>query len=200
MASRGSPHASLFDPARLAELSAHFEEWFRARAPEAHGLFAAYRACKGHGMAPAAVSDALLAAAPHVGAYVAELFGITAEADAFAKDVRERDPIWRFKREFAKKRVLKADAGKAWVALGRDRRVRSRRRARRLHRGAAVLREGRARRRGARGRARDDAGVRGRRDSPGRRRRRGAPSGRPSSACARRTSARRSLAWSRARA
>ena len=69
-------------------------------------------------MAPVAVSDALLAAAPHVGAYVAELFGITAEADAFAKDVRERDPIWRFKREFAKKRVLKADAGKAWVASG----------------------------------------------------------------------------------
>jgi NADPH-dependent glutamate synthase beta subunit-like oxidoreductase/NAD(P)H-flavin reductase len=109
---------SLFEPAKLAELSAHFERWFSSRAPEAHATFAAYRACKGEGMAATAVSTALLAAAPHVGAFVAELFGVTAEADAFARDVRERDPIWRFKRDFAKKRVLKADAGKGWAATG----------------------------------------------------------------------------------
>ena len=110
---------ALFDPARLADLSAHFDGWFASRAPEAHTLFAAYRACKGAGMSPVAVSTALLAAAPHVGAFVADLFGVTPETDAFAKDVRDRDPIWRFKRDFAKKRVLKADAGKAWAASGR---------------------------------------------------------------------------------
>jgi NADPH-dependent glutamate synthase beta subunit-like oxidoreductase/NAD(P)H-flavin reductase len=114
----GFTYAGLFDPARLADLSQHFETWFATRAPEAHAIFAAYRACKGEGMAPTAVSTALLAAAPHVGAYVAELFGVVPEVEAFAQDVRERDPIWRFKRDFAKKRVLKADAGKAWRATG----------------------------------------------------------------------------------
>jgi NADPH-dependent glutamate synthase beta subunit-like oxidoreductase/NAD(P)H-flavin reductase len=114
----GFTYASLFDPRRLGELSAHFEAWFAQRSPEAHATFAAYRACKGAGMAPTAISAALLAAAPYVGTYVAELFGVSPEADAFARDVRERDPIWRFKRDFAKKRVLKADAGKAWGASG----------------------------------------------------------------------------------
>ncbi len=109
---------SLFDPARLASLSADFDAWFARRAPEAHATFAAYRACKGEGMTPPAVSDALLAAGPHVGAFVAELFGVAAEADAFAHEVRERDPLWQFKREFVKKRVLKADAGQAWSKRG----------------------------------------------------------------------------------
>jgi len=114
----GFTYDRLFDPRGLAELSAHFDGWFKERAPEAHARFSAYRACKGEGMAATEVSASLLAAAPHVGAYVALLFGVTAETDAFAKDVRERDPIWRFRRDFAKKRVLKADAGRAWAASG----------------------------------------------------------------------------------
>ena len=109
---------ALFDPLRLAELSVAFDGWFREGSPVAYAAFDAYRKCKGEGMAPTEVSSALLAAAPHVGAFVAEHFGVTAEAEAFAHDVRERDPIWRFKRDFAKKRVLKAEAGKAWRALG----------------------------------------------------------------------------------
>ncbi len=114
----GFEYRDLFDPTRLGDLAKTFDAWFLARAPEAHAVFASYKACGGEGMAPTAVSAALLAAAPHVGRFVAELFGVTEETDAFAKDVRERDPIWRFKRDFAKKRVLKADAGKAFAGKG----------------------------------------------------------------------------------
>ncbi len=43
-----------------------------------------------------------------------ELFKIEPQLDAFRADVKSRDPLWRFKREFAKKRILRADAGRAW--------------------------------------------------------------------------------------
>jgi NADPH-dependent glutamate synthase beta subunit-like oxidoreductase/NAD(P)H-flavin reductase len=111
----GFSYADLFVPERLAELTATFDGWFRARDPEAHALFEVYRACRGEGMKPEAVSDALLVAAPHVSAFVQMLFGVEREATAFAEQVRTRDPLWLFKKEFAKKRLFKASAGKAWT-------------------------------------------------------------------------------------
>src|ERR1700683_1261647 len=110
----GFSFGDLFDPSRLADLHAEFEAWFAARAPGDHARFAAYRACKGVGMTPEAVSRALLVAAPHVSAFVGKLFGVEAELDTLRTEVHDRDPLWRFKRDFAKKRVLRADAGKAW--------------------------------------------------------------------------------------
>ena len=110
----GFSFGDLFEPARLAELHAEFESWFAARAPADHARFAAYRACKGVGMAPEAVSEALLGAAPHVSAFVGRLFGVERELDALRTEVHDRDPLWRFKRDFAKKRVLRPEAGKGW--------------------------------------------------------------------------------------
>jgi NADPH-dependent glutamate synthase beta subunit-like oxidoreductase/NAD(P)H-flavin reductase len=110
----GFSFGDLFEPSRLADLSGEFEAWFAARAPGDHERFAAYRACRGAGMSPEAVSEALLAAAPHVSAFVGKLFGVEAELDTLRTEVHDRDPLWRFKRDFAKKRVLRADAGKAW--------------------------------------------------------------------------------------
>ncbi|MGO9712893.1 MAG: FAD-dependent oxidoreductase [Polyangiaceae bacterium] len=110
----GFSFGDLFEPSRLADLHGEFESWFAAHAPADHARFAAYRACKGVGMTPEAVSEALLGAAPHVSAFVGRLFGVERELDALRKDVHDRDPLWRFKRDFAKKRVLRADAGKAW--------------------------------------------------------------------------------------
>jgi hypothetical protein len=112
----GFSFGDLFDAERLAALHGEFEAWFRARAPEDHARFDAYRACKGAGMTPEAVSEALLAAAPHVSAFVGKLFDVEAEMEALRGHVHDRDPLWRFKRDFAKKRVLRPDAGKAWRA------------------------------------------------------------------------------------
>jgi NADPH-dependent glutamate synthase beta subunit-like oxidoreductase/NAD(P)H-flavin reductase len=112
----GFTFADLFVPQRLAALHAEFDGWFKARAPEDYARFDAYRACKGEGMEPQAVSEALLAATPHVSAFVGKLFGVEKELDALRIEVHDREPLWRFKRDFAKKRVLRADAGKAWHA------------------------------------------------------------------------------------
>jgi NADPH-dependent glutamate synthase beta subunit-like oxidoreductase/NAD(P)H-flavin reductase len=110
----GFSFGDLFAPARLADLHAEFEAWFVARAPADHARFAAYRECKGVGMTPEAVSEALLAAAPHVSAFVGKLFAVEHEVDVLRTEVHDRDPLWRFKRDFAKKRVLRPEAGKGW--------------------------------------------------------------------------------------
>ena len=116
----GYSFEDLFDPSRLTALAGDFDAFFKASSSESFEKFAAYRACKGAGMAPEAISDALLVAAPWVSAFVARLFKVEAELSVFTREVSERDPLWRFKKEFAKKRVLKADAGKSWRAGGRS--------------------------------------------------------------------------------
>ncbi|HEY1693715.1 MAG TPA: FAD-dependent oxidoreductase [Polyangiaceae bacterium] len=111
----GFTYADLHDPLRLAELAGLFDRWFSAESSEHHARFEAYRACKGEGMSPTAVSEALLAAAPYVGHFVAKVFGIEKEAQQFRDMVRRNDPLWRFKKDFAKKRLLRDGAGKGWT-------------------------------------------------------------------------------------
>src|SRR5579859_4776760 len=110
----GFRYADLHDPAKLAELTALFDRFFAAESPEMHARFEAYRVSKGEGMTPLARSEALLAAAPYVGAFVAKLFGVEKEAQNFQQLVRRNDPLWRFKKDFVKKRLLRDGAGKSW--------------------------------------------------------------------------------------
>ncbi len=116
----GFTYADLYDPARLHDLLGEFDRWFSAEGPEHHARFAAYRDCLGEGMTDLARSEALLAAAPYVGRFVGRVFGVEAELDHFREMVRSDDPLWRFRKDFAKKRVLREGAGKAWT-LGLDR-------------------------------------------------------------------------------
>ncbi|MGH7436065.1 MAG: hypothetical protein ACRENE_10365, partial [Polyangiaceae bacterium] len=108
-------YADLYEPARLADLARAFDRWFAAASPEHFAQFDAYRACKGEGMPAPKQSEALLVAAPFVGRFIGKLFRIEAELEAFRDSVRKDDPLWRFRKEFAKKRVLKPDAGKTWT-------------------------------------------------------------------------------------
>ncbi len=112
--------ADLFDPPKLAALHADFDRWFLATAPDAHARFASYAACKGKGMTNEAISEALLAAAPFVSQFTGRLFGVEAQLEALRAGVMDREPLWRFKRDFGKKRVLRDGAGKAWRDAGRD--------------------------------------------------------------------------------
>jgi NADPH-dependent glutamate synthase beta subunit-like oxidoreductase/NAD(P)H-flavin reductase len=115
----GFTYAHLYDPARLQDLLGEFDRWFAAESPDHHARFEAYRSCLGEGMTDLAQSEAILAAAPYVGRFVGRLFGVEAELDHFRDMVRRDDPLWRFKKDFAKKRVLREGAGKAWI-LGPD--------------------------------------------------------------------------------
>ena len=67
-----------------------------------------------------------MAISPYVSRFVGRLFKVEKEIAELATEVGERDPLWAFKSDFAKKRVLKDSAGKAWkgtfaeAGCGRD--------------------------------------------------------------------------------
>ena len=102
----GFSYPDLFNPARLTELTQRFFVFFKEEDAEAYARFEAYRASGGEGMKPEAVSDVLLGAAPYLSRFVARLFGVEREAERLMVDVRERDPLWLFKKEFSKKRLF----------------------------------------------------------------------------------------------
>jgi len=110
----GFTYADLYDPARLRDLLAVFDRFFADASPERFAQFEAYRACQGQGMTALQQSEALLAAAPLVGRFVGTLFAVESDLDRLRNDVRQNDPLWRFRKDFVKKRVLRPDAGKAW--------------------------------------------------------------------------------------
>jgi NADPH-dependent glutamate synthase beta subunit-like oxidoreductase/NAD(P)H-flavin reductase len=111
----GFTYPDLYDAGRLADLTRAFHAYVREASPAAHEALAALAAGGGQLATPQATSEALLAAAPHVSAFVAKLFRVEAEHEALGASLRAHDPVWVFKREFVKKRVLKADAGPGWA-------------------------------------------------------------------------------------
>jgi hypothetical protein len=110
----GFTYPDLFDPARLAELTDRFDAYFLGADADAFARFAAYRKTGGQGVKPEEVSEVLLAVAPHVSRFVARLFLVEAETGTRIREAKERSSLWHFKKEFVKKRLFKATAGKAW--------------------------------------------------------------------------------------
>lgn len=111
----GFVYEDLYDPLKLAALSAEFDRFFESRDGEAYARFDQYRAHAGEGMSPQEISNVLLATAPHVSAFVAKLFCVEEATAALREKILADDPVWKFKKEFTKKRVFKADAGKAFA-------------------------------------------------------------------------------------
>lgn len=110
----GFRYSDLFVPERLKDLYDAFCTELAQKSPDAWRTYEAYRAVKGAGMKAEDVSSAILATAPFVSAFVGRLFGVEKELAELASEVRDRTPLWKFKADFAKKRVLKDSAGKAW--------------------------------------------------------------------------------------
>ena len=99
----GFSYEDLYEPSKLEELHRVFEQGLARESPAAFELFRTYRTSRGDGLSPRERSEALLAVAPHVGRFVARLFGVDVHLGAFRDRVRASDPVWRFRREFAKK-------------------------------------------------------------------------------------------------
>ncbi len=99
------PFADLFDPARLRDLHA---DWEATLARSDAALYARYLAARGGAaLAPEASSELLVALAPHVGEFVARLFGVTAERETARAHHRAELILFRFKDEFVKRRASK---------------------------------------------------------------------------------------------
>ncbi len=103
----GFEYADLFDPKRLQDLLAVFDDYVRPRDPDLFVEFERYRTRAGQGMSPEAISDLLVRMAPFVGEFVARLFGIGGERERHIDHIRrEMDTVFAFRREV----VMKCDA------------------------------------------------------------------------------------------
>ncbi len=103
----GFDYADLYDPKRLQDLLAVFDDYVRPRDPDLFVDYERYRADRGQGMSPEAVSDLLVRMAPVLGEFLARLFGISAEHERqIAAIGREMDTLFAFRRDI----VLKCDA------------------------------------------------------------------------------------------
>ncbi len=103
----GYSYADLYVPSRLAELLESFEATVESDDAALFAQWRAYRDRRGAGLAPEAVSALLVRMAPHVGAFVARLFGVGPDRERQRAAIREEmDTVFVFRAEV----VMKAGA------------------------------------------------------------------------------------------
>jgi NADPH-dependent glutamate synthase beta subunit-like oxidoreductase/NAD(P)H-flavin reductase len=96
----GYTYADLYNAARLHDLTAAFDAEVKAAHPELFAEFEQYRACRGEGMKPEAVSGLLVRMAPEVGGFVARLFGVEDQRAAQIAAIRaDFDSVFAYKNE-----------------------------------------------------------------------------------------------------
>ena len=101
----GYSFQDLFEPRRLAQLTELFEDQIRASDPELHGRYSEYAAGRAPGSV--ALSALLTDLGPHVGSFLARIFGVDAEYAAMKLRSSADAVIFSVKKDFFVRRVLK---------------------------------------------------------------------------------------------
>src|SRR4029453_17722974 len=111
----GYTFADLRDPERLSSLYERFCEEVEAADPVFWREWDAYRRDPDAPRPPLALSNLLVAMAPHVSRFVKRLFDVDAPASAIAQATRDQDDLFRFKVDFVRRRALPLLKGGAHV-------------------------------------------------------------------------------------
>ena len=102
----GFTYPDLYKPERLKELLDVFDCEIAAANPE---LFAAWDDYRNHPEKPRSepeISALLVTMAEHVSRFLTKFFGITAAVDALAAKTADQNPVFRFKIDFVRRRVI----------------------------------------------------------------------------------------------
>src|SRR4051812_5948672 len=102
----GYSFADLHDPERLSSLYDRFCEEAQASDPAVWREWDLYRRTPDAPRPPIALSNLLIAMAPHVSRFVTRLFDVGAPASAIAEATRAQDDLFRFKVDFVRRRAL----------------------------------------------------------------------------------------------
>src|SRR5688572_15014000 len=108
----GLAFADLYRRPGLQRIDAAFDAHVREADEALHARYSAARAAPG-ALAYKDEAELLIALAPHLDRFVAELFGIEAEWDRLVGAHHELEPLFRVKRKFVQRRAMlkiKADA------------------------------------------------------------------------------------------
>src|SRR2546425_5897191 len=111
----GYSFADLHEPERLSSLYERFCEEVQASDPALWREWDAYRQAPGAPRPPIALSNLLIAMAPHVSRFVKRLFDVDAPAAAVAAATHAQDDLFRFKVDFVRRRPLPLLKGSAHV-------------------------------------------------------------------------------------
>jgi NADPH-dependent glutamate synthase beta subunit-like oxidoreductase/NAD(P)H-flavin reductase len=109
MSSLGVPgysYADLYDPERLSSLYERFCEQVRADNPALWIEWDSYRRDPDAPRPPVALSNLLIAMAPHVSRFVTRLFDVDRPLTAIVRATQEQDALFRFKVDFVRRRAL----------------------------------------------------------------------------------------------
>jgi NADPH-dependent glutamate synthase beta subunit-like oxidoreductase/NAD(P)H-flavin reductase len=102
----GFEYADLFKPERLKNLSEIFDRELSKENPELFFKWDAYRRNPASVQNPVEISALLVGVSGHVSRFVIRLFGVESEASALAAATADQDPVFRFKIDFIRRRVL----------------------------------------------------------------------------------------------
>ncbi len=103
----GFAWADLFRPEKLRELDQLFLDGLAAADAALHARVAAYRADRGASLAPKDLSNLLVDAGPHLGAFVAHLFRVETERERIIAATGRTTELFRMKDQLIKRRALK---------------------------------------------------------------------------------------------
>ncbi len=103
----GFTYADLYDPIRLAGLTEAFHRFLAAKDENLWRRFDDYRAVKGEKVDAVTSSNLLVEVAGHLGEFVGKLFSISDARGEAAEWTAAQAPVFRFKKEFLQRRVLK---------------------------------------------------------------------------------------------
>jgi NADPH-dependent glutamate synthase beta subunit-like oxidoreductase/NAD(P)H-flavin reductase len=117
---RGYTFGDLHDPDRLASLYDRFCEEVQASDPDLWHDWDGYRADPDAPRPPIALSNLIVAMAPHVSRFLIRLFDVGAETSALAAATRDQDDLFRFKVDFVRRRALPLLKGGAHVEATAD--------------------------------------------------------------------------------
>ncbi len=104
----GFTYSDLYQSDRLRELLDIFDSEVAVANPELFSKWDRYRRDPGASHSEVEVSALLVGMAGHVSRFVARLFAIESEVDALAAATADQDPVFRFKIDFVRRRVLPA--------------------------------------------------------------------------------------------
>src|SRR6185503_20188073 len=104
----GFSYPDLFNPDRLKDLHNVFDAELAAGNPELHASWDAYRKNPEQPKTPVEISALLVGVADHVSRFLVRLFDVQAEAAALASATADQNPVFRFKIDFVRRRVLPA--------------------------------------------------------------------------------------------
>src|SRR5438477_10941472 len=102
----GFTYSDLYKPERLKELLDVFDCEVAAANPELFAAWDDYRNYPEKARTQPEISALLVAMAGHVSEFLTKLFGIAPEVDALAAATADQDPVFRFKVDFIRRRVI----------------------------------------------------------------------------------------------